>query len=158
MDSVDGDGRADLGHAVGNGSAALNIVQTATVLNTHDEVGPSIAVEGLLERHSVAAKRLDLELAAKLVDARRVVVVVAALSAQVAVGAARAAVVAIGSLGQTKVVAVDLAALALLVRVARRDGLPGTAADWVDGKGGASSRQGEEESLGKHCVKDGRGL
>lgn len=97
VDGVDGDARADLGKARSQNSTALDAVESAVALDTQDEVGAGAAVEGLLDGDPVAAKRVDLEGAGELVDARGVVVGVAVLGTQMAVGAARAAGAAVGA-------------------------------------------------------------
>lgn len=95
MNSVNGDSRADLGDAAGDGGATLDIVQVTRALDAHDEVRAVITVKRLLESDLVAAKRVDLELPAELVHSRAVVIVVAALGAEMSVGAAGATGVAI---------------------------------------------------------------
>lgn len=88
VDGVDGDACASLGKAGSQNSTALDAVKGAVTLNTQDEVGAGAAVEGLLDGNAVTAEGVDLEGTGELVDTGGVIVGVAVLGTQMAVGAA----------------------------------------------------------------------
>lgn len=139
---IDANTRANLGHPVGNRLAALGTVQATALLDGHDEVRAGIAVERLFDGDAGARHGVDFKRAAELVRARRIIVLVPALGAEMTVGAAGAASAAIGRLGDGKGVAADFAALALLCAEAGAVLDPVAASHWATGDGQCSSRDG----------------
>lgn len=155
VDGVDGDACANRGSASrGNRSTALDAVERAVAVDAQDEVGAGAAVEGLLDGHLVAAKRVDLEGAGELVRARGVVVVVAVLSTQMAVGAARAAGAAVGARGDGEGAATGAASGARLQRGAGAGWIPGAALQGSGGHGHDGGRKADEDTLDKHFERD----
>lgn len=150
VNSVDAHAAADRGDAIGNCLAPLDIVQSPTLFDTHDEIRTGVAVECLLDGNAIARHGVDFEGAAELVCARRIIVLVAALSTQMAVGASGATSAAIGALGNREGVAVDSATLALLSVEFRVVFDPVTILDRAAGKRNGGGRDGHKESLDKH--------
>ncbi len=150
MHGVQLHGSADLGDAGGDGGTASDTVQTAGLVDGHHEVRPGGAVESLLEGDAIAAQGVDLELARELMHAGAVVVRVSPLGAEVAVGTSRAAGAAVGLRREDVVVAVDVAARALLDRVAGADLVPSSATDWAGSEHGGRSGSYEHKGFEKH--------
>lgn len=150
VDSVDGDALADVGNAGSQSSTALDAVQAAAGVDAQDEVGAGVSVKGLLDGDTAAAQRVDLEGSGELVDAGAVVVVVATLGAEVAVGAAGAAGASVGARGDGKGAAADAASGTGLGREARAGGNPVAALEGSGGKDGGGSRESGEDGLDEH--------
>lgn len=148
--------RPDIRHARRQRRAALDAVQPAAGVDGEDKVGARVAVERLLDGDAAAAHGVDLEGAGELVDAGAVVVGVAALGAEVAIGAAGARVVAVGVRGDGEGGAADAAALAGLRLEARVHGDPVAALEGRRGEDGRGGREGGEEGLDEHRDGDVR--
>lgn len=156
VDGVDGDALADVGNVSGQSSASLDAVETATGVDSQDEVRAGVSVEGLLDGDAAAAYGVDLEGSGELVDAGGVVVGVTALSSEMAVGASGAAGAAVGVCGDSKGAAADAAAGTSLRLEAGAGRDPGAALEGSGSPGSGGSRKGGEKSLDKHIEGDER--
>lgn len=150
VDSVDGDARADVGNASSKSSTALDAVQAAASVDGQDEVRAGVSVKGLLDGDTAASKRVDLEGTGELVDTGGVVVVIATLGAEVAVGAAGAAGASVGVRGDGKGAAADAASGTGLGREAWVGGNPVAALEGSGSKDGGGSRESGEDGLDEH--------
>jgi hypothetical protein len=154
VDGVDGDAGADLGKARSQNSTALNAVESAVALDSQDEVGAGAAVEGLLDGDPVAAEGVDLEGTGELVDTGGVIVGVAVLGSQMAIGAARAAGATVGARGNAEGAAAGAATSTSLKLETGGDLSPGAALKRSGGHGHGGSRKAGEDTLDKHFEGD----
>lgn len=150
---VNADASTDRGHTVGNRLAALDAVKATALLHGHDEIRARVSVESLLDGNSIARHGIDPERAAELVRARRVVVLVSAFGAKMAIGAAGASSAAIGAFGDGKGVAADFAAFALLCAEAGVVLDPVAVLYWAPSEGQRGSRDGKKKTFDKHFLR-----
>lgn len=141
---------ARLSDTTGDSLAALDRVQVTALLYAHDEVRTNSAMEGLSNADAVTRHAVDLELAGKLVHARRVVGRVALLGTEMAIAAAAAFMAAIGRLGDVESKSIDATTSARLVGGAGMVLDPVAALEGRVGQDGRRSGQSSQDVFGEH--------